>query len=95
MHFATALPDADGVSVNVFGAGSNVNGVYESTMTICQYNTQSSSWKQIISPVNAPLARRNAAYEFTHTNLTFIFGKYDLNPNAPCPLNDNPFRRQL
>ncbi|KAL0144136.1 hypothetical protein V8B55DRAFT_1433443 [Mucor lusitanicus] len=74
MHFATALPDADGVSVNVFGAGSNVNGVYESTMTICQYNTQSSSWKQIISPVNAPLARRNAAYEFTHTNLTFIFG---------------------
>ncbi|GAN02210.1 hypothetical protein MAM1_0018c01651 [Mucor ambiguus] len=74
MHFATALPDADGVSVNVFGAGSNVNGVYESTMTICQYNTKSSSWKQIISPVNAPLARRNAAYEFTHTNLTFIFG---------------------
>ncbi|CAO0797601.1 unnamed protein product [Mucor circinelloides] len=74
MHFATALPSADGVSVNIFGAGSNVNGVYEPTMTICQYNTQSNSWKQIISPVNAPLARRNAAYEFTHTNLTFIFG---------------------
>lgn len=76
MHFATALPDADGVSVNVFGAGSNVNGVYESTMTICQYNTQSNTWKQVISPINAPLARRNAAFEFTHTNLTFIFGKY-------------------
>ncbi|CEP16504.1 hypothetical protein [Parasitella parasitica] len=72
IHFATAMIDADGVSVNIFGAGSNINGVFESTMTTCQYNTQSNSWKQIITPINAPLARRNAAFENTHTNLTYV-----------------------
>ncbi|KAI7902566.1 uncharacterized protein BX663DRAFT_509686 [Cokeromyces recurvatus] len=73
MHFAQALPDADGISINIFGAGS-INGIYESSMTICQYNTQTDTWKQITDMRNVPLARRNAAYEVTRSNLTVIFG---------------------
>jgi hypothetical protein len=74
MHFAQALHSYDGVSINVFGAGSDINGIYESTMALCQFNTQTNSWKQIIRPNNAPPARRNAAFEITQTGLTFIWG---------------------
>ena len=74
MHFAQALPSADGVSINIFGAGSDLNGSYESTMTVCQFNTETHAWKQIQSSGNLPLARRNAALEFTNSNLTWFFG---------------------
>ncbi|KAI8327776.1 hypothetical protein EDC96DRAFT_531355 [Choanephora cucurbitarum] len=74
MHFAQALPSADGVSINIFGAGSDLNGSYESTMTVCQFNTETHAWKQIQSSGNLPLARRNAAIEFTNSNLTWFFG---------------------
>lgn len=72
MHFAQALPDADGVSINIFGAGST-NNVYETSMVICQYNTVSKTWGQI-SPTNAPDARRNAAFEVSRSNLTYVYG---------------------
>jgi hypothetical protein len=72
MHFAQALPDADGVSINIFGAGS-VNNVYSPTMTICQYNTITKSWGQL-NPANAPIARRNAAFEVSRSNLTYVYG---------------------
>ncbi|KAI8059915.1 uncharacterized protein B0P05DRAFT_574791 [Gilbertella persicaria] len=74
MHFAQALPSADGVSVDLFGAGSDVNGSYESSMTLCQYNTETNTWKRILNSGNVPPARRNAAFEFTSSNLTFVFG---------------------
>lgn len=74
MHFAQAIRDDDGVSINIFGAGSDVNGNYLSAMTLCQFNTQTSSWKQINRPNNAPPARRNAAFEITQSGLTVIWG---------------------
>lgn len=76
MHFVQALPAADGVSINVFGAGST-NNVYESSMTICQYNTITKSWKEL-SPGNAPDARRNAAFEVSRSNLTYVYGRLHL-----------------
>jgi hypothetical protein len=74
MHFAQAFLGADGVSVNIFGAGSDINNVYEPTMTICQYNTKTDTWKEI-KPSNGALARRNAAIEFSpYSNMTYFFG---------------------
>ncbi|KAI8350853.1 hypothetical protein BD560DRAFT_409507 [Blakeslea trispora] len=74
MHFAQALPSADGVSINIFGAGSDLNGSYESSMTVCQFNTETKAWKQLQNTGSLPLARRNAALEFTSSNLTWFFG---------------------
>lgn len=74
MHFAQAMPDKDDVSINIFGAGSDISGTYLSTMALCQFNTKTSSWKQIIRPDNAPPARRNAALETTQSGLTVIWG---------------------
>lgn len=76
MHFAQAMPDKDDVSINIFGAGSDISGTYLSTMALCQFNTKTSSWKQIIRPDNAPPARRNAALETTQSGLTVIWGMY-------------------
>lgn len=74
MHFAQAYPSADGVSINVFGAGSDTNSVYEENMTICQYNTKTDTWKRIMYE-NPQVARRNAAMEYSaSSNLTFFFG---------------------
>lgn len=73
MHFAQAMPSSGGVNINIFGAGSDISGTYESTMTLCQLNTQTKTWKEI-KPNNAPPARRNAAFEITQSGLTFIWG---------------------
>jgi hypothetical protein len=73
MHFAQAMRSYDGVNINVFGAGSDINGIYAPTTTLCQFNTQTNSWKEI-KPNNAPPARRNAAFEVTQSGLTFIWG---------------------
>lgn len=43
MHFAQAMPDKDGLSVNIFGAGSDINGNYLPSMALCQFNTKTSS----------------------------------------------------
>ncbi|GAA5804278.1 hypothetical protein HPULCUR_009765 [Helicostylum pulchrum] len=73
MHFAQALGAQDGVSINVFGAGSYANGDYESTMVVCEYNTVNNIWKQITRP-NHAAARRNAAFQVTQAGSTYIWG---------------------
>lgn len=75
MHFAQAISDHDGKSINIFGAGSDVNGNYSPTMTLCQFNSQTNSWKEIVRPNNTPPARRNAALEITQSGLTVFWGK--------------------
>jgi hypothetical protein len=75
MHYAQAFLSSDGVSINIFGAGSDTSGAYERFMTICQYNTKTETWRQV-KPGNGVLARRNAAIEFsTRTNMTYFFGR--------------------
>ncbi|CAO3655579.1 unnamed protein product [Mucor hiemalis] len=74
MHFAQAMPDKDGLSVNIFGAGSDISGNYLPSTALCQFNTKTSSWKQIIRTDNTPPARRNAALETTQSGLTVIWG---------------------
>lgn len=73
MHFAQALGAQDGVSINVFGAGSYANGDYESAMVVCEYNTVNNIWKQITRPNHAP-ARRNAVFQVTQAGSTYIWG---------------------
>jgi hypothetical protein len=74
IHFAQAEPDYDGMSVNIFGAGSYSNGTYSPTMSACQFNTSTQSWSELVKP-NAPVGRRNAAFETTTTGQTIIWGK--------------------
>lgn len=74
MRFAQAYPSSDGVSVNIFGAGIDTNGVFEAYMTLCEFNTQTQVFRQIKGFNRSP-ARRNAAFEFSATTgITYIWG---------------------
>lgn len=73
MRFAQAYPSVDGVSVNIFGVGTDTYGSYEPYMTLCEYNTQTNVLRQIKRPNHAP-ARRNAAFEVNQSGTTYIWG---------------------
>lgn len=74
MRFAQAFPSPDGVSVNIFGVGTDINGVFEQYLALCEFNTQTGVFRQIKRQNRAP-ARRNAAFEVSESGTTFIWGK--------------------
>ncbi|KAG2197714.1 hypothetical protein INT47_007948 [Mucor saturninus] len=73
MRFAQAFPSPDGVSVNIFGVGTDINGVFEQYLALCEFNTQTGVFRQIKRQNRAP-ARRNAAFEVSESGTTFIWG---------------------
>lgn len=74
MRFAQAYPSHDGVSVNIFGVGVDINGVFEQSMALCEFNTQTNTFRQIKMKNSFP-ARRNAAFEVSDLGTTYIWGK--------------------
>lgn len=97
LHFATASPARDGVSLFVYGVGTTENGSFLSTIVVCEYNTQTQSWG-MVTTANPPLPRRNWGYAFSLNQAYFWGGQSDMltgQPNTTWYNNANIFDLQF